>query len=64
MTVNDLMMIKGIRRVEEIHEWPPRVVLRVSPWWLWSKKRRSRLERTLHSRMMAGLWFDLKAWWW
>lgn len=66
MRACDLLMIKGVRRVEE-HVDPPRlygVTLRVSWWWLWSKRRRARLEDTLRNRMAVGIVYQLKAWWW
>ncbi len=63
MTRNDLLMIKGVRRVVE---WGClyRVTLYVSWWWLWSKKRRVRLERTLDNRMAVPFEWELRVWWW
>ncbi|KKN87477.1 hypothetical protein LCGC14_0259320 [marine sediment metagenome] len=63
MRVCDVEMIKGVRRVRETGH-PYVIDVYVSPWWMWSKKRRTRLEEHLDFTKPAHVHLRLKTWWW
>lgn len=63
MTKQDILMIKGVRKVVE-KETTYSVYVYLSPWYSWSTKRKGRVMATLTNRLPAALWFEIKTWWW
>jgi hypothetical protein len=70
MTKADILMIKGVRKVDDNPEWVnklprvPVVIIYVSPWYKWSKTRMKRLEATVYNRMAAFIGVEYRVWWW
>jgi hypothetical protein len=63
MTRNDILMIKGVRRVDDHTGHHYLVDVYVSPLWMWFSGRRKRIRETLQNRMAVGVYCRLKTHW-